>query len=344
MPKLHFDSDYMQLAHPKIIDRMLTLKDESFPGYGLDEICHSAKEKIRAACGLPEAEVHFLTGGTQTNVITIDAMLHQYEGVLAADTGHIGVHEAGAVEAAGHKILSLPSHDGKVKADDVDRYLSAFHADPNREHMVQPGMLYITHPTELGTLYSLAELESLSRVCHRYHLPLYLDGARLAYALAADGTDVTLRDVARLTDAFYIGGTKCGALMGEAVVFTRQGLVSHFFTQIKRRNSLLAKGWIIGTQFDVLFTDNLYYDAGRQGDLTARRLNEGFRRKGFELYVDSPTNQQFIILTPNQVEHFSHFATFEEWQKLPDGRIVVRFVTSWHTRSDEVDRFLEAIE
>lgn len=343
MPDFHFDSDYMQLAHPKILEKMLTLKDESFPGYGLDEICRSAKEKIRSACGLPDAEIHFLIGGTQTNVITIDAILQPYQGVLSALSGHIGVHEAGAVEATGHKVLTLPSCDGKVEADDVDRYLSTFNADPNREHMVQPGLLYITHPTELGTLYSLAELESLSMTCHRYGLPLYLDGARLGYGLAADGTDVTLRDIARLTDAFYIGGTKCGALMGEAVVFTRRGLVSHFFTQIKRHNSLLAKGWIIGTQFDVLFTDNLYLEACRQGDLMAYRLKDGFRRKGIGLFADSPTNQQFVVLTTEQAERLSHIATFEEWQKLPDERIVARFVTSWHTAKDEVDRFLEAI-
>lgn len=344
MPDLHFDSDYMQLAHPKILERMRELSDQSFAGYGQDEICSRAKEKIRQACGLPDAEIHFLIGGTQTNVITIDAILQPYQGVLAAQTGHIGLHEAGAVEATGHKVLTLPEHDGKVSADDVSLFMTEFNADPNREHMVQPGMLYLTHPTELGTLYNLSELEELSAVCERYGLPLYLDGARLGYALAADGTDVTLRDIARLTDAFYIGGTKCGALMGEAVVFTHQGLVSHFFTQIKRHNSLLAKGWIIGTQFDVLFTDNLYYEAGRQGDLMACRLKEGFRRKGIEMYVDSPTNQQFAVLTKEQALRLAQKASFEVWQPLPEERVLARFVTSWHTGKDEVDRFIEAME
>ena len=214
-----FASDYMHLCHPAILERMVATAGQSHIGYGCDEVCAMAKAKIREACGAPEAEIHFLIGGTQTNVVAIDAMIPPYQGVLAAATAHINVHESGAVESAGHKVLVLPSHDGKVWAEDVEHFLSTFYADETWEHMVEPGMLYITHPTELGTLYTLDELTRLSDVCHRNRLWLYLDGARLGYGLAATDTDVTLKDVARLCDAFYIGGTKVGALMGEAVVF-----------------------------------------------------------------------------------------------------------------------------
>ena len=272
MKLLHFDSDYMKLAHPKIMERMNQTAAEYHPGYGTDMICESAKRKICEACGTPDADIHFLIGGTQTNVIAIDAILKPYEGVLAAQTGHIGVHEAGAVDATGHKVLTLPQKDGKLQAEDINKYVKSFYADANWEHMVSPGMLYITHPTEYGTLYTLKELTAISEVCHNNHIPLYLDGARLSYGLAATGTDVALKDIARLTDAFYIGGTKCGAILGEAVVFPRKGLAEHLFTQIKRRCSLLAKGWIVGIQFDVLFTDNLYIRAARNAIVMAEKL------------------------------------------------------------------------
>ena len=338
--KLPFDSDYMHLCHPAILERMVATAGQSHIGYGCDEVCAMAKAKIREACGAPEAEIHFLIGGTQTNVVAIDAMIPPYQGVLAAATAHINVHESGAVESAGHKVLVLPSHDGKVWAEDVEHFLSTFYADETWEHMVEPGMLYITHPTELGTLYTLDELTRLSDVCHRNRLWLYLDGARLGYGLAATDTDVTLKDVARLCDAFYIGGTKVGALMGEAVVFPRQGVVKRFFTQIKRHNSLLAKGWELGMQFDVLFTGNLYFDIARHAIRMAERLKAGVRAKGIELYADSPTNQQFIILSADKAAALAEKVDCEVWARLDDGRMAIRLVTSWHTREEEVDQLL----
>ena len=338
--KLPFASDYMHLCHPAILERMAATADTSNIGYGCDAICARAKEKIRQACRAPEAEIHFLIGGTQTNVVAIDAMIPPYQGVLAAETAHINVHESGAVESSGHKVLTLPSHDGKVWASDVEHFLAAFYADETWEHMVEPGMLYITHPTELGTLYTLEELTRLSEVCHDNHLWLYLDGARLGYGLAATGTDVTLADVARLCDAFYIGGTKVGALMGEAVVFPRPGVVKRFFTQIKRHNSLLAKGWTLGLQFDTLFTDNLYFDISRHAIRMAERLKDGVRGKCIELYADSPTNQQFIILPEAKAAALAEKVDCEVWARLDGGRLAIRLVTSWHTREEEVDQLL----
>lgn len=337
---LHFDSDYMQTAHPLILERIAKTQNECYSGYGTDEICASAIERIRKACEAPQAEVHFLIGGTQTNAVCIDALLRSYQGVLCASTAHIQVHEAGAIEATGHKVLPLPEHEGKITADSVETYVKRFYADANWEHEVMPGMLYITHPTEYGTLYTLSELEAISRVCRENHMPLYLDGARLGYALAATHTDVTLPDIARLTDAFYIGGTKVGAMMGEAVVFPRPGTVSHFLTQMKRHNALLAKGWLLGLQFDVLFTDNLYLNISRNAIVTAERLREGLLQKGYELYIDSPTNQQFIVCTPQQLADLGRHTTYGFWENLPDGRTVVRLATSWATRQSDVDSLL----
>lgn len=242
----HFDSDYMEGAHPAILERLTAINFDKHDGYGCDSICDSARARIREACGVPGAEVHLLTGGTQTNATMIKALLRPFEGAVAADTGHINIHEAGAVEATGHKVLPLPHTDGKLCAETVARYIDDFRADGNRDHMVWPGMVYISQPTEYGTLYTLDELEALSRVCRSRSIPLYMDGARLGYALAAPACDMTLRDIARLCDIFYIGGTKCGALLGEAVVIPRAGLIPHLFTTIKQQGALLAKGWVLG--------------------------------------------------------------------------------------------------
>ena len=260
----HFDSDYMEGAHPAILERLTAINFDKHDGYGCDSICDSARARIREACGAPGAEVHLLTGGTQTNATMIKALLRPFEGAVAADTGHINIHEAGAVEATGHKVLPLPHTDDKLCAETVARYIDDFRADGNRDHMVWPGMVYISQPTEYGTLYTLYELEALSRVCRSRSIPLYMDGARLGYALAAPACDMTLRDVARLCDIFYIGGTKCGALLGEAVVIPRAGLIPHLFTTIKQQGALLAKGWVLGVQFDTLFTDGLYLDIARE--------------------------------------------------------------------------------
>lgn len=337
---LHFDCDYMEGAHPLILQRLMLTNMEQTPGYGLDSYTESARERIRQACACPRADVHFLVGGTQTNATVIRGLLRPWEGVLAAETGHINVHESGAIEAGGHKVIALPQTDGKVCADDVDRYITRFYADATYPHMVAPGMLYISHPTEYGTLYTLRELQGLSNVCRRHGIPLYMDGARLGYGLAAPGTDVALADIARLTDVFYIGGTKVGALFGEAVVVARPDLLPHFFTLIKQHGALLAKGRLLGLQFDTLFTDDLYLHIARHAVGLAMKLRRGFAERGYRFYIDSPTNQQFVILSPADCERLRREATFETWGTLDDGSLVVRFATSWATRESAVDSLL----
>ena len=270
---------------------------EKSAGYGLDEYTESAKNKIREACSAPDAEVYFLTGGTQANATMIDAMLRPYQGVMAAESGHISVHEAGAIESGGHKVLTLPQENGKISAGSVEKCIKAYKDDENREHTVMPGMVYISHPTEFGTLYSLEALRAISDVCHRNDIPLYLDGARLAYALACPENDVSLPDIASLCDVFYIGGTKCGALFGEAVVIPEKGYIPHIFTIIKQHGALLAKGRIAGIQFETLFTDDLYYKGGKNGIDTAGRIKEALAQYGYEFAFNSPTNQIFIKLS-----------------------------------------------
>jgi len=334
---LSFESDYIHGAHPRILERLAETNMEALSGYGTDKYCQSAAEKIRLACGCPEAEVHFLVGGTQTNAIVISAMLRPYEGVIAAETGHIGVHEAGAVEYTGHKVLALPQHGGKLDAAEVARYFEGFYADENHEHAVFPGMVYISHPTEYGTLYSKEELAALSSVCHAHGAVLYMDGARLGYGLAGEGTDVTLTDVAALCDAFYIGGTKVGALCGEAVVFTGQRRPSHFMTVIKQHGALLAKGRLLGIQFDTLFTDDLYLALGRHAVDASIRLKDILRGKGYPFFLETPTNQQFIILTDEQLSKLRERVSVSFWERLDANRVVVRFATSWSTTDEELE-------
>lgn len=338
---LHFDCDYMEGAHPEVMRRLMETNLEQTAGYGNDDYTREAAERIRAACGGPEARVHFLVGGTQTNATVIDGLLARHEGVMAAETGHINVHEAGAIEASGHKVLVLPQYNGKVCAEDVRRYIDDYFRDETYEHMVAPGMLYISHPTEYGTLYNRAELEELSRVCRAAGLPLYMDGARLGYALAAEGTDVSLADVARLCDVFYIGGTKVGALFGEAVVVTRPALLPHFFPLIKQHGALLAKGRLLGVQFATLFTDNLYINIARHAVHMAQKLKKAFIRRGYEVYIDSPTNQQFFRLPNSEIDRLAAQATFELWGPRGETESVVRFVTSWATREEDVDRLID---
>ena len=339
---LHFDTDYMEGAHAEVMRRLFETNLEQTPGYGADAYTAHAKELIRRACGQPDAAVHFLVGGTQTNATVIDALLARHEGVLAAETAHINVHEAGAIEAAGHKVLVLPSHEGKVRADEVEGYIRQFYRDETYEHMVAPGMLYISHPTEYGTLYTLGELEALSRVCREADIPLYMDGARLGYGLAAD-TDVTLADIARLCDVFYIGGTKVGALFGEAVVSARPSLLPHFFPLIKQHGALLAKGRLLGVQFETLFTDGLYFHIGAHAVRLALKLKQAFVAKGYRLHLDSPTNQQFICLPNETIDRLAREATFELWGPRGERESVVRFVTSWATREEDVDRLIELL-
>jgi len=340
---LHFDSDYMEGAHPDVMRRLCETNLEQTVGYGCDEYTREAKIKIKEAIGLPDAEVHFLVGGTQTNATVIDGLLRPHQGVLAAETGHINVHESGAIEATGHKVLALPQHMGKVRAEEVEAYINNFYRDETYEHMVAPGMLYISHPTEYGTLYSLAELEALSNVCRRANIPLYMDGARLGYALASPATDITLKDIARLCDVFYIGGTKVGALFGEAVVATRPGLLTHFFPLIKQHGALLAKGRLLGIQFDTLFTDNLYVEIASHAIRQAMKLKQAFVSKGYRLFIDSFTNQQFIVMPNEQIDRLMQYASFELWGPRGESETVVRFVTSWATTDEAIDKLIEQL-
>lgn len=337
---LHFDTDYMEGAHPEVMRRLMETNLEQTAGYGNDDYTHHAQELVRKACGQPNAGVYFLVGGTQTNATVIDGLLARHEGVLAAETAHINVHEAGAIEASGHKVLTLPQHDGKLCADEVEEYISRFYSDETYEHMVAPGMVYISHPTEYGTLYSLDELEALSRICKNASIPLYMDGARLGYGLSAAGTDVTLEDIARLCDVFYIGGTKVGALFGEAVVVPDPKRLPHFFPLIKQHGALLAKGRLLGIQFETLFTDGLYQRIGKHAVSLAQKLKEAFVQKGYKLHLDSPTNQQFICLPNAELDRLSAHATFELWGPRGEKETVVRFVTSWATRETDVDAFI----
>lgn len=337
---LYFASDYMESGHEKIFRRFLETSGEHMTAYGSDQYCQSAAEKIKTACACPDAEVRFLTGGTQTNQVAIDTLLMPWEGVVAAETGHVSTHEAGAIEWSGHKVLTLPQHLGKVDAIELCALLQAYGDDANREHIVKPGMLYISHPTEYGTLYTRAELEALSAVCRDYHIPLYVDGARLAYGLAARGTDVTLPMLAACADAFYIGGTKCGALIGEALVFTKRNLPERFLSRVKQHGALLAKGWAAGLQFDVLFTDGLYDQMGAHGIGMAEKLKAGLLAKGYELYLDSPTNQQFIVVDDALLAKLEGKVAYGFWEKLADGRTVIRFATSWATKEEDVDALL----
>lgn len=339
---LHFDSDYMEGMHPAILEALVRTNMQKTTGYGLDEYCVAAREAIRKACAAPDAEVHFLVGGTQTNATVIRALLRPHEGVVAAATGHIAVHESGAIEAGGHKVLTLPHKEGKISAAQVDEYLEWFYADESFEHMVFPAMVYLSLPTEYGTLYSLAELEAMAEVCRKWNLRLFVDGARLGYGLAAAECDVTLADLARLCDVFYIGGTKCGAMFGEAVVM-RKGLVPHFFTIVKQQGALLAKGRMLGIQFLTLFTDNLYLDIARHAVEQAARLKRAFIERGYELYFDSPTNQVFVTLNDEQEKRLRSATTFTEWERLADDRLVVRLATSWGTRPEDITALIEQL-
>ena len=333
---ISFENDYIQGALPEVLKRLTETNLEPLSGYGTDPYCESAREKIRRECGCPEAEIHFLVGGTQTNAVVIDAMLKGFEGVAAADTGHVAVHEAGAVEYTGHKVLTIPHHSGKIDPGELKEYLEGFYQDANHEHMVFPGMVYLSHPTELGTLYSRKELEEISQICREYEIPLFLDGARLGYGLMSSDTDVTLQDVAQLCDVFYIGGTKVGALCGEAVVFPEKA-PRHFLTSVKQHGALLAKGRLLGIQFDTLFTDNLYFDISRHAIERAEELKRVLQEKGCTFAWESPTNQQFVILEDSTVRRLKEHVVFSFWEKADETHTVVRFVTSWATRKEEIE-------
>ena len=339
---LYFTNDYSEGAHPKVLEALTVTNMEPLDGYGMDKYSLSAIEKIKKACQNDKAEVYFLTGGTQTNMVVISSLLDTFEGVIAANTGHISVHEAGAIEYHGHKVMPIPHHNGKLMAADVKAYLETFYGDANHDHMVFPGMAYISHPTEYGTLYTKEELTALSEVCHQYNLPLFLDGARLGYGLTANDTDVTLPVIAELTDVFYIGGTKVGALCGEAVVFTKK-TPSHFVTRIKQHGALLAKGRLNGVQFDALFTDDLYLTIARHANKMAQKLLQGMVAKGYTPYIDSPTNQQFFIFENDVLNDLKEKVVYSFWERYGDSHTVIRLATSWATREEDIEALMKLI-
>ena len=338
--RLSFASDYMESTHPNILKRLMETNMIKSTGYGFDEFSAAARTRIRAACQAPEADIHFLVGGTQANATMIDAMLKPYQGVIAAETGHISTHEAGAIEAGGHKVLTLPHQNGKLSAGDIQKCIEAYWQDDNHDHIVMPGMVYLSQPTEYGTLYSLKELTDISEVCRANQVSLYVDGARLAYALACPENDVSLPDLARLTDAFYIGGTKCGALFGEAVVIPKHNFIPHLFTMIKQHGALLAKGFIAGLQFDTLFTDELYFSIGKNAIDTAEKIRAALREKGYELAFSAPTNQIFLKLDKAKAAELSEKVEMGFWENLDENHTVMRIATSWATTQEDVEKLI----
>ena len=340
---IRFNCDYLEGAHPKIMGKLMETNFEQTPGYGEDSYCEKAREVIRKKCGVSDAYVQFLVGGTQTNLTVIASILKPYQGVLAANTGHINVHETGAIEATGHKVLALDSSDGKVTAEMVQKAYDAHWADESHEHIVQPGMVYISHPTENGTLYQKEELKALYETCTKLGLPLFMDGARLGYGLASEGSDLTLQDVAAYTDVFYIGGTKVGALFGEAVVITKPELSKDFRYMIKQRGGMLAKGRLLGIQFLTLMEDDLYEKIAKKAVGQAMRLKEAFVDKGYPLLYDSYTNQQFPIMPNCQLKELKEKYSFELWCAMDEEYSAVRFCTSWATKDEDVESLLNEL-
>ena len=341
---LHFDSDYMAGAHKQVLKALNETNYLDTPGYGEDEFTKGAKKRILEVCGLQKGAVWFLVGGTQTNLVVIDRLLSRNDGVVATDTAHINVHESGAIEATGHKILTLPNHEGKLMADDLRSLMQSYNDDDTREHMVRPAMVYISFPTELGTIYSKDELLSLKKECEVNELPLFIDGARLAYGLMAQGNELTIKEIAEIADVFYIGGTKCGAMFGEAVVTKHPERLPRFMSLMKLHGGLLAKGRLLGVQFDTLFKDNLYWEIGKYAVALAQELKEGFKSRGFRMLIDSPTNQQFVILPNNVIDGLSREATFEYWGCRGEKESAVRFVTSWNTPEDAIKKLMACLD
>lgn len=338
-----FKSDYMCGAVPEIMAELERTNMECTPGYGQDIYCKAAEKKILEACGLEQGQVKFVIGGTEANSVVVDGLLGKCQGVLAAETSHINVHEAGTIEAFGHKVLTLPTADGKISASDIDQYVASFFADDTWEHMVEPGMVYISFPTELGTIYTRKELEDIYRVCHKHHIPLYIDGARLGYGLASSASDVTLKDIAALSDIFYIGGTKQGALFGEAIVSKDPNIIPRITSLIKQHGAMLAKGRLLGLQFLTLFTDGLYMKYSRKAVAAAQNLRKLMLDMGYPLFVDSPTNQQFFVLPNNVIDRLWESVRFELWGPRGPESTPVRFVTSWATADSDIKDLAVAI-
>lgn len=341
---IRFNCDYLEGAHPKILEKLAETNFVQTPGYGEDEYCERARALIREKCQAPEAYVQFLVGGTQTNTTVIASILRPYQGVLSAVTGHINVHETGAIEATGHKVLPLPSEDGKITAAQVQKAYDAHWADESHEHIVQPGMVYISHPTENGTLYTNEELKALYETCSRLGLPLFLDGARLGYGLMSEKSDLSFPEIAAYTDVFYIGGTKVGALFGEAVVITNPALMKDFRYMIKQHGGMLAKGRLLGIQFLTLLEDGLYEEIAGKAVRQAMRLKEAFLEKGYPLFYDSYTNQQFPILPKEHLEQLKEKYSFELWENLDEEYSAVRFCTSWATKEEQIDALIADLD
>ena len=334
-----FNSDYTEGAHPRILERLMETNLET-TGFGEDAYCEAAREAIRKVCDAPEADVHFLVGGTQANFTVISSALKPYQGVLCADTGHINVHETGAVEACGHKVLALPGKDGKITAEQIRNAHDLHWSDESHEHIAQPKMVYISHPTELGTLYTKGELEEIGRVCRECGLYLFLDGARLGYGLMAPGTDVTIADIAKICDVFYIGGTKVGALFGEAVVIMNPQLKPDFRYCIKQKGGMLAKGRLLGIQFLELFRDGLYFEIAKHAIDMAMILKEGLKEKGYSFFMDSVTNQQFIMIEDEKLEKIREKYGVTYQQRYDETHSVIRLCTSWATTEENVRSLL----
>jgi len=340
---IRFECDYLEGAHPKIIELLTASNMIQTPGYGMDDYCEKARDLIKKLCGADNSNVHFLVGGTQTNKTVIASILRPHQGVLCAVTGHINVHETGAIEATGHKVLALPSEDGKISAEQIEQTYHSHWNDSDHEHLVQPGMVYISNPTESGTIYSKLELTAISKVCQKFSLPLFLDGARLGYGLMADGNDITLPDLAELCDVFYIGGTKVGALFGEAVVIANPDLNQDFRYYIKQNGGMLAKGRLLGMQFLALLKDGLYFKISKEADEKAMKLKNTFLKKGIPLHIDSVTNQQFPILTQDMANQLKEKYSFSLWETIDDMRSIYRFCTSWATTDEHLEQLIADI-
>lgn len=339
---LSFECDYNNGAAPKVLENIIKTNDLRLAGYGDDDLTKEAERKIRKAIGM-ESDCEFVTGGTEANSLVISTLLHQYEGVVAAATGHVSIHEAGAIEYSGHKVINTEGKDGKVVPSSLRALLSSYYADGNKDAIVKPGMLYISEPTELGTLYDKSELRELRAICDEYSLLLYIDGARLAYALASPYSDITLKDIASLSDVFYIGGTKCGALFGEAICFKPGLRPKHFNMLKKQRGSLMAKGRTLGAEFSALFTENYYLELGLHAARMTERLKAILKEKGYTFYFDSPTNQQFVVVTNDKMKALSESVRFGYWEKVDEEHTAIRFCTSWSTTDEELDELREIL-
>lgn len=341
---LLFHNDYNEMCHPAILKKMQENMGHPTGGYGTDAICKNAADLIRKACGDDNLSVHFLVGGTQANLTVIDACLRPHQGVISADTGHIHVHETGAVEATGHKVLAVPTEDGKLDAATVDKMVCDHFADESFEHIVQPKVVYISNPSELGTIYSKKELMDLYAVCRKYGLYLFVDGARLGYGLTAPGNDLTLSDVAAYTDVFYIGGTKVGAMFGEAVVISNPVIAADFRYLIKQHGGMLAKGWLLGLQFETLFEDGLYFEISKHANRMASILRDCIKKLGYSFYIDGVTNQLFPVLPEKVLAQLDSVATYSTQARIDDAHRAVRFCTSWATREEDVLALCKALE